>query len=133
MVKFTVVIERAASTASSAVDDATTLQNLVTNRKHKNLSISFPVIDKLAILAFLYDLNLKIKVDTVVSHIYFGSKYLVKCQSALKFMQLVTIINLFPFEDIQKSQHFQLCVYYGKIRLFLPSNSLTTGDNCWLV
>ena len=61
-------------------------------------------------LAFLYYLNLKIKVDTVVIHVYFDSKYDVKCKFASTFIQLVTIINLFLFEVVQKCQHCQLCV-----------------------
>ena len=70
-------------------------------------------------LAFLYYLNLKIKVDTVVSHIYFGSKYDVKCKFASTFIHLVTIANLFPLEIAERCQYYQLCVlrvYYGKTR-----------------
>ena len=69
----------------------------------------------MTILAFLYDLNLKIKVDTVVSQIYFDSKYHAKCKFASKFIQLVTITDLFPFEVVQRCQHCQLCP--------LPENS----------
>ena len=53
---------------------------------------------------------MKIKVDTVVRHIYFGLKYHVKSKFASKFIQLVTITNLFPFEVVQKYQYCQLCV-----------------------
>ena len=61
-------------------------------------------------LAFLYYLNLTIKVHTVVSDIYLDSKYHVKCKFASKFIQLVTITTLFPFGVVQKCQHCQLCV-----------------------
>ena len=44
----------------------------------------------------------KIKKDTVVGHIYFESKYNVKCKFTSKFIQLVTITYLFPFEVVQK-------------------------------
>ena len=53
-------------------------------------------------LAFLYYLNLKIKVDTVVIHVYFDSKFDTKCKFSSTFIQLVTIINLFLFEVVQK-------------------------------
>ena len=69
-------------------------------------------------LAFLYSLNLKIKVHTVVIYVYFDSKYDVKCKFASTFIQLVTIINLFLFEVVQKCQHYQLCV--------LRENSIST-------
>ena len=65
-------------------------------------------------LAFLYYFNLKIKVDTVVRHIYFDrkQKHRVKCKFTSKFIQLGT--NLFPFEVVQKCQHWQhwqhLCI-----------------------
>ena len=56
---------------------------------------SFPVIHKVS------------KVDTIASHIYFGSKYHVhvKNKFASKMIQLVTITNLFLFEVV----HCQLC------------------------
>ena len=66
-------------------------------------------------LVLLYCLNLEIKVDTVVSHIYFDSNYHEKCEFASKFIQLVTITNLFPFEVVQKYQHCQLCALKGKL------------------
>ena len=46
-------------------------------------------------LAFLYYLNIKIKVDTVVSHIYFDSKYNVKCKFISTFIHPATITNYF--------------------------------------
>ena len=61
-------------------------------------------------LTHMYYLNLNIKVDTVISHTYFNSKYHVKCKFASRFIQLVTITKLFVFEIVQKSQHCQLCV-----------------------
>ena len=57
-------------------------------------------------LAFLYCLKLKIKVDTVVGYIY--SKYHAKCKFVSKFIQLVTITNLFPLGIVQKCQHCAL-------------------------
>ena len=77
---------------------------------------------KLSMLAFLYYLNLKIKVDTVVRHIYFGSKHHVKWKFAPKFIHLITITNLLPFEVVQKYQ-FASYVYYRKTRMtyaYLP-------------
>ena len=54
-------------------------------------------------LAFLYYLNLRIKVRTL--HVtYFGSKYPVKYKFISKFIQLGTITNLFSFEVAQKCQ-----------------------------
>ena len=64
-------------------------------------------------LAFLYYLNLKIKVDTVASDIYLDSKYHVKCKFASKFIQLVTITTLFPF-GVYKNANIVNFVYYGK-------------------
>ena len=61
-------------------------------------------------LTFLYYLISKIKVVTVVSNIYFDSKYHVKCKFASKFIQLVTITNLVSIEVVQRCQHCQLCV-----------------------
>ena len=63
-------------------------------------------------LAFLYCFNLKLKVDTVVCHIYFYSKCHVKSKFTSKFIQLAT--NLFPLEVLQKCQHCQLCVLREK-------------------
>ena len=57
-------------------------------------------------LAFWYYLNLKIKVDTVVHHIYFDSKYHVKYKFVPKLCKDVDIINL---------------VHYGKTRLCAAS------------
>ena len=59
-------------------------------------------------LTFLYCLKLKIKVDKVVSHMYIDSKYRVKNKFASKFIQLVIITNLFPFEVTEKCQYCQL-------------------------
>ena len=50
---------------------------------------------------------MKIKVDTVVSHIYFDSKFHVKCKCA---SQLVTATDLSSFEAVQKCLHCQLCI-----------------------
>ena len=61
-------------------------------------------------LAFLYYLNLKIKVDTVVCHIYFNSHQSVTSNINLHqsiYIQLVTVTNI--FEAIQRCQHCQLC------------------------
>ena len=72
---------------------------------------SFSIIQKMAMLTFLNKSDLKIKIDTVVSHIYFDTK-VNKCKRASKFVQLITITNLFPFEIVQKFQHCQL-LYCG--------------------
>ena len=61
-------------------------------------------------LVFLFYLNLKIKVDTIVSHIYFDSNYHAKCKIPSTFIQLVTITNLFAFEIVQKCQPCKLDV-----------------------
>ena len=61
-------------------------------------------------LAFLYCLKLKIKVDTVVGYIYFDSKYHAKRKFVSKFIQLVTITNLFPLEILQKFQIPTPCI-----------------------
>ena len=68
-------------------------------------------------LAFSYYLNLVIKLDTVVSHIYFGSKYHAKSKYASKIIQLVTIINLFPFLKLYKDAKITNLVYYKKTRV----------------
>ena len=53
-------------------------------------------------LAFLYCLILKIKLDTVVIYVYFDPKWDVKFKFASMFIQLVTITNLFPFKAEMK-------------------------------
>ena len=66
-------------------------------------------------LVLLCCLNLEIKVDTVVSRVYFDPNYHEKCEFVSKFIQLVIVTNLFPFEVVQKFQHCQLCVSKGKL------------------
>ena len=60
--------------------------------------------------AYLYYLDLEIKVDTVISHIFLDSKYLMKCKFESTFIQLGTFTNLITLEFVQKCQHIQLCV-----------------------
>ena len=57
------------------------------------------------------------KIDKEINHFNLNSKHYVKRKSALKLNRLLTIYNLFPFEVVQKCQHCQLCVYYGKTRI----------------
>ena len=60
---------------------------------------------KLAILAFFHYEDVKMEVDTVVSHINFDSKYHFKCKFLSIFIQLVTIVGVFKWgrcEDILK-------------------------------
>ena len=57
--------------------------------------------------------------NAVISDFNFNSMHPDNLKSALKFIQLVTIPNLFPFKDVQKCQHCQLCV--------LRENSITGG------
>ena len=75
-------------------------------------------------LAFLYYVNLKNKVDTVIIHVYFDSKYDAKCKFVSTFIQLVTIINLFLFEVVKKCQHCQRGV------LRENSNIHISASNC---
>ena len=63
----------------------------VSHKKGELFSRAFPYYTK---LAFLYYLNLKIKVDAFVRHIYFDSNCHVNCKLESKFIQLVTITNL---------------------------------------
>ena len=73
---------------------------------------------KLAILALLHYLNLKMNVDKVVDRIYFDTEYHVKRKFASIFIELVTFINLFSFEIVQRCQHFQPCVFRGNSYCF---------------
>ena len=63
----------------------------------------------------LYYLNLKINVDTVVSQENFDSEYHIKCKFASKYIQPVTITNLFPFEVVQRCKNCQPGVLRGKL------------------
>ena len=58
-------------------------------------------------LSFLFYLNLSTKVDTLVSPIYFDSKYPVKYKVELMSIQIVTINNVLPFKDVQTCQYCQ--------------------------
>ena len=67
-------------------------------------------------LAFLYCLNLKNKVDKVVNNISLF-KYHDKCKFASKFIQLATNTNLFAFEVVQKVPNLQTLCATGKLEL----------------
>ena len=45
-------------------------------------------------LAFLYYLNLKNKVGTVISHIHFDSKYDIKCHDYYQFISIWSFTNI---------------------------------------
>ena len=67
---------------------------------------------------FLYYLNLKTKVDKVISHIYLDSKYYDKCKFTLKFIQLVTNPNLFPLEVVQKCKHVNIVLRKTRLMFY---------------
>ena len=63
-------------------------------------------------LTFFELLKFRNKLNVVISHINFISKYHGKCKFVEKIIKLVTIPNSFLLEFVQKSQHCQLCVLW---------------------
>ena len=48
--------------------------------------------------------------DKCISHLNINSKHHDKCKFALEFIAILTTLNFFSLEVVQKCQHGQLCV-----------------------
>ena len=66
---------------------------------------SFPIIREVGNVDIFVLLKFENKLETVVGHINFYSLQYDKCKSALKFIHLLLLFNLFPFEVVQKCPH----------------------------
>ena len=61
--------------------------------------------------AILILLQFENKLGVVISHINCISKHLNKYKCALKLIHLITMFTLFPLQDVQQCQIWQLCVF----------------------
>ena len=78
----------------------------------------FPQYRKLAMLTFLYCLNLKNMAARKIHHINKNSQHHGKCKFAFKLIRFLTVSNLFTLEIVQKCQHCQLCVLWENSKVY---------------